>query len=88
MLKKFFNLLGDTEETKIPEGTAAKIEIEGMSCGHCTAEVETLTSGIEGVKYVQVDLANKTGHFVFDEAQVSEAAIKEVIESTGKYTTK
>lgn len=36
------------------------INIEGMSCGHCTGSVEKALRAIDGVKTVNVDLAAKT----------------------------
>lgn len=87
MLKKFFNLL-DNKEEQLPSGDEAKMEIEGMTCGHCSADVEKIVGGIEGVKYAKVDLPSHTGHFVYDADIVSAEAIKEVINSTDKYTAK
>lgn len=32
------------------------LNVEGMSCGHCSAAVERLLSEVDGVKSVKVDL--------------------------------
>lgn len=36
------------------------INIEGMSCGHCTSSVEKALRAIPGVTEASVDLASKT----------------------------
>lgn len=36
-----------------------EIKIEGMMCGHCTATVQKVLSGIEGVSNVTVSLEDK-----------------------------
>jgi copper chaperone CopZ len=37
------------------------INIEGMTCGHCTSAVLTALKSIEGVTHATVDLATKKG---------------------------
>lgn len=58
-----------------------KLNVEGMACGHCTANVEkTLTAaGGEGAK---ASLENKTAEAMFDES-VTAAEIIAKIEALG-----
>lgn len=58
-----------------------KLNVEGMSCGHCTANVEkTLVAA--GGEDVKVSLENKTAEAMFDET-VTAAEIIEKIEAIG-----
>lgn len=37
-----------------------RIQIEGMSCGHCVARVKQMLEGLDGVSSAEVSLADKT----------------------------
>lgn len=60
---------------------SVKLEIKGMSCGHCVNSVEgaVKTLGAKG----KVDLAANTATIEYDENQTSLEAIKEAIEEQG-----
>ncbi|MDL2320774.1 heavy metal translocating P-type ATPase [Desulfosarcina sp. OttesenSCG-928-B08] len=49
-----------SQETERSHTMQKTINIEGMSCGHCTGSVEKALRAIDGVKTVNVDLAAKT----------------------------
>lgn len=57
------------------------INIEGMSCGHCTARVEKALKSLTGITDVTVDLGKKTA--VFSCEGVSDEVLKETIEDSG-----
>ncbi|MBU5675759.1 heavy-metal-associated domain-containing protein [Alkaliphilus sp. MSJ-5] len=59
-----------------------KIMIEGMSCGHCSGRVEKALKDQGAVKEVTVDLAGKNA-IVELSADISDEAIKEIIEDAG-----
>ena len=54
------------------------INIEGMSCKHCTGSVEKLLRAIDGVTDVAVDLASKTATVESDENVLAEVMEKAV----------
>lgn len=58
-----------------------KLEVSGMSCGHCVQSIEgsLQTIGAEG----KADLASKTVTVRFDDKSLSLNAIKETIEDLG-----
>lgn len=60
-----------------------KLLIDGMSCGHCVNHLTAaLTEDIEGVKVIEVSLEDKCAIVDINE-NVSENALKEVIEEVG-----
>jgi copper chaperone CopZ len=58
------------------------MNIEGMRCPHCSANVEKALCSIEGVKSAVVDLAAKTATVEAEEA-VSDAALTEAVDNLG-----
>lgn len=59
----------------------ATVYIDGMSCGHCAARVETAFAAIPGCT-AKVDLANKCAN-VKSEAPLNEKEIFDAISSIG-----
>ncbi|MFV0517067.1 MAG: heavy metal translocating P-type ATPase [Aminipila sp.] len=57
-----------------------KINIEGMSCGHCTGSVEKVLKNIDGVKVDHVSLEDKAAYV---EGNVDEDVVKKAIEEEG-----
>ena len=58
------------------------MNIDGMRCPHCSANVEKALCAIEGVKSAVVDLAAKTATVEAEEA-VSDAALTEAVDNLG-----
>ncbi|PYI50841.1 copper ion binding protein [Paenibacillus flagellatus] len=58
-----------------------KLQVEGMSCGHCVSSIEGAVRNVGAS--AKVDLGSKTVTVDYDEAKVSLAAIKEAIEDQG-----
>lgn len=59
------------------------IKVEGMKCGKCSASVTKALKATEGVEEAEVD--SKTGAAVikYDDQKLTEAKLREVINSTG-----
>jgi len=63
--------------------TKIVINIEGMSCGHCTSAVENALKRTDGVENVKVSLDDKNAVVEFDESIVSAEALADVVEDQG-----
>lgn len=59
------------------------VNIQGMSCGHCSAAVERAVKGIAGISDIKVSLADKNAHISFDENQTNTDAILTAITEEG-----
>nr|NJM02007.1 heavy-metal-associated domain-containing protein [Desulfobacula sp.] len=57
------------------------LNVDGMSCGHCSGMVQRTLEGIKGISNVVVDLNGKKADFEVSEAALVEKAIKEVTEA-------
>ena len=58
-----------------------KLNVEGMSCGHCVNSIE---NGLKSKKAIaKVDLKNKKVEVIFDEKDIKEEAIKSLITELG-----
>lgn len=58
------------------------INIEGMSCGHCTNAVFQKISSIEGVAQTEVSLSEKNAKVVYDADTTSRENIVEAVMET------
>lgn len=58
-----------------------EVSIKGMSCNHCVMAVKNALSELQGVKSVDVDLANGTASV--DAENVTDEQIKSTIEEAG-----
>lgn len=61
------------------------IEVEGMSCGHCSNAVKNLIEEVDGVKSTLVDLASKKAEVEFDASSTTAKAIIDNINSSEIY---
>jgi len=59
----------------------AKLQVEGMSCGHCVNSIEGAVKQIGAS--AKVDLAGKSVSVQYDESKVTLEAIKAAIEDQG-----
>ena len=59
------------------------LAIKGMTCASCSARIEKVVSGLEGVQSMQVNLAAETGVAVFDPQTISKRKILETIAGLG-----
>lgn len=60
-----------------------EIEIEGMSCGGCTASVTRVLEAVAGVQSATVTLNPGKARIVFDATQTSRAVLANKIEEAG-----
>ena len=61
----------------------ATIRVDGMKCSKCTGSVEKALKATPGVEKVEVSLDRKEAVVDYDDAKVTEAKLREVINSTG-----
>ena len=59
------------------------IRIEGMKCSKCTGSVEKALKATQGVEKVEVNLERKEVVVEYNDEQVTEAKLREVINATG-----
>jgi copper chaperone CopZ len=59
------------------------IHVEGMHCGNCSASVTKALKATAGVETVDVSYEKGTAVIQYDDQKVSEAKLREVINSTG-----
>ena len=59
------------------------IRVDGMMCSKCTSSVEEALKATPGVEKVEVSLDRKAAVVEYDDAKVTEAKLREVINSTG-----
>ncbi len=57
------------------------LNVEGMSCGHCSGTVKKTLEQIDGVSNVEVSLDEKKAFFDADTSDLIDKAIKEVTEA-------
>ena len=58
------------------------IKIQGMTCGHCSARVEKMLKGLEGVSEVAVDLNQGTAKVTAAE-NVTDEQLREAVDDAG-----
>ena len=59
-----------------------KLEITGMSCGHCVSHVKSALEGVEGVSQADVSLENHEAKVTLSD-QVVDADLIAVVEAAG-----
>ena len=59
-----------------------KLEISGMSCGHCVSHVKSALEGIEGVSQADVSLENHEADLTMSD-QVIDADLVAAVEAAG-----
>ncbi|MBU0464876.1 MAG: heavy-metal-associated domain-containing protein [Proteobacteria bacterium] len=57
------------------------LNVDGMSCGHCSGMVKKTLEEIDGVSNVSVSLDEKKAFFDADTSDLIDKAIKEVTEA-------
>lgn len=61
----------------------ATIKVDGMKCSKCSGSVEKALKATPGVEKVEVSLDKKEAVVEYDDAKVTEAKLREVINGTG-----
>jgi copper chaperone len=59
------------------------IRVEGMKCSKCSGSVEKALKATPGVEKVEISLDRKEAVIEYDDAKVTEAKLREVINGTG-----
>ena len=67
--------------------TTMNLKITGMHCGACAIGIQTITSGLDGVKSSAVDYDKKTGVIEFDETKIKKDDIFKAIKELGYEAT-
>lgn len=62
-----------------------RLNIEGMSCGHCEKAVANILKGLEGVTDSSVSLPQNSAKVTFDNDKISQQAIVDAINATQMY---
>ena len=57
------------------------LNVEGMSCGHCSGMVQKTLEEIDGVSNVSVNLDTKKASFDADTSELIDTAIKQINEA-------
>ena len=71
-------------ELEIPSSEVTlDLAIKGMTCASCSARIEKVLGGLDGIRSMQVNLAAETGVAVFDPEAISKRRILETIASLG-----
>ena len=60
-----------------------KLNIEGMHCTGCSTRLEKVLNNVDGVESAKVSLEEKKADIKYDETQVSEKELIEVVEDAG-----
>lgn len=63
--------------------TTVKLGIEGMTCGACSASINTALKQIDGVAKTDITFEQKGGTVQYDPAKVNEQTIVEAVNKTG-----
>jgi len=61
----------------------ATLEVNGMTCGHCTMSVEKALKESEGVLSASVDLSSKKARISFDEGKISVDQLLTAVQEAG-----
>jgi len=73
-----FAAIGALADTK-----KSTIRIDGMKCSKCSGSVEKALKATAGVEKVEMSLDRKEAVVEYDDAKVTEAKLREVINGTG-----
>lgn len=57
------------------------LNVEGMSCGHCSGMVQRTLEEINGITNVSVNLEEKKAQFTADTSELADQAVKLVTEA-------
>ena len=71
-------------EEKI-EASEFQVNIEGISCQACVANIERKVKKLDGVISAEVNLATNRGRFIYDSKRIKGSEIIEVINNLGGY---
>jgi Cu+-exporting ATPase len=71
-------------ELEIPSSDVTlDLALTGMTCASCSARIEKVVGGLDGIRSMQVNLAAETGVVVFDPGTINKRQILEAIDRLG-----
>ena len=78
-----FLLLALTSIGALAATKKSTIRVDGMKCAKCSGSVEKALKATPGVEKVEISLDRKEAVVEYDDAKVTEARLREVINGTG-----
>jgi len=78
-----FLMIAFTSIVALAATKKSTIRVDGMMCSKCTSSVEKALKATPGVEKVEVSLDRKAAVVEYDDAKVTEAKLREVINGTG-----
>ena len=78
-----FLLIAFTSIGALAATKKSTIRVEGMKCAKCSGAVEKALKATAGVEKVEISLDRKEAVVEYDDAKVTEAQLREVINGTG-----
>lgn len=63
--------------------TTKLLNVSGMTCGGCVANVTRALSGVAGVRHVEVSLPNHTATVELDDGKTSADAMRTAVRAAG-----
>ena|SRR5829696_3550501 len=78
-----FLMIAFTSMIALAATKTSTIRVDGMKCSKCTGSVEKVLKATPGVDKVEVSLERKEVVVEYDDAKVTEAKLREVINATG-----
>jgi copper ion binding protein len=76
-------LINNYAMKEVKNMTTITMNVKGMSCNHCVNAIESSLKGLNSVQNTKVDLKANTVTVTFDEAAISQNALKELIQEAG-----
>ena len=62
---------------------SVRIQVEGMTCGHCVHAVQSAIEELEGVSHAEVSLEGKSAVITYDPDWIGTDEIRDIIEEEG-----
>lgn len=78
-----FFVIALTSISALADTKKSTIRVDGMKCAKCTGSVEKALKATPGVEKVEMNLERKEAVVEYDDAKVTEAKLREVINATG-----
>src|SRR5437868_10363096 len=81
-------LIGTPRSALAEEAKTATLNVEGMSCGACTASVRIVLKKLDGVSEAKVSFDDKKAVVTYDSAKVTPQTMAEAINAKLPYKAK
>lgn len=75
------------ELQELADYTKLKLDIEGMSCSSCSANIEHVLKDMDGIQNASVNLLNNTASLEYDKKKVKVQEILKAIDAIGYHAT-